>query len=62
MCDHKTEVYSRVVGYYRPVQQWNKGKQAEYQARVPFQVTGKAFANVAAAGKEQESGVSVKSA
>lgn len=27
------EVYSRVVGYFRPVQSWNKGKQAEFQER-----------------------------
>ena len=27
------EVYSRVVGYYRPVDQWNKGKQAEFEDR-----------------------------
>jgi len=27
------EVYSRVVGYYRPVSQWNKGKQAEFCER-----------------------------
>ena len=32
----KTEVYSRVVGYYRPVQQWNKGKQVEFNDRVEF--------------------------
>lgn len=30
------EVYSRVVGYIRPVNQWNEGKQAEYQDRVTF--------------------------
>lgn len=30
------EVYSRVVGYLRPVQQWNKGKQAEYAERQEF--------------------------
>jgi ribonucleoside-triphosphate reductase len=30
------EVYSRVVGYLRPVQQWNKGKKSEYQQRKPF--------------------------
>ncbi|MHB0856348.1 MAG: ribonucleoside triphosphate reductase [Anaerolineae bacterium] len=30
------EVYSRVVGYLRPVQQWNKGKKAEYDARRTF--------------------------
>jgi len=27
------EVYSRVVGYFRPVDQWNKGKQEEFSAR-----------------------------
>ncbi len=32
----KTEVYSRVVGYLRPVRQWNKGKQAEFKDRVDF--------------------------
>ncbi|MDP8255596.1 MAG: anaerobic ribonucleoside-triphosphate reductase [Candidatus Alcyoniella australis] len=35
-CGAKTEVYSRVVGYYRPVQQWNKGKREEYLRRRPF--------------------------
>ena len=29
----KAEVYSRVVGYYRPVQDWNRGKQAEFADR-----------------------------
>jgi len=28
-----TEVYSRVVGYFRPVDQWNKGKQEEFRER-----------------------------
>jgi ribonucleoside-triphosphate reductase len=32
----KTEVYSRVVGYIRPVEQWNKGKQEEFKDRKPF--------------------------
>ena len=32
----KAEVYSRVVGYIRPVAQWNKGKQAEYSDRKEF--------------------------
>jgi len=27
------EVYSRIVGYYRPIRSWNPGKQAEYLAR-----------------------------
>ena len=30
------EVYSRVVGYLRPVQSWNKGKKEEYKMRKPF--------------------------
>jgi ribonucleoside-triphosphate reductase len=37
-CGHETEVYSRVVGYLRPVRQWNTGKQAEYAQRKPFKV------------------------
>lgn len=32
----RCEVYSRVVGYYRPVNQWNSGKQSEYSDRVTF--------------------------
>ena len=38
----KTEVYSRVVGYIRPVDQWNKGKQAEYADRAEFVVADSA--------------------
>ena len=32
-CSEATEVYSRVVGFLRPVSQWNKGKQAEFDMR-----------------------------
>ena len=32
----KCEVYSRVVGYIRPVSQWNQGKVSEYQDRKTF--------------------------
>jgi len=35
-CQEKAEVYSRVVGYLRPVSQWNDGKQAEYTMRETF--------------------------
>jgi anaerobic ribonucleoside-triphosphate reductase len=31
-----TEVYSRCVGYYRPVSQWHKGKQEEFKNRLPY--------------------------
>lgn len=28
-----TEIYSRVVGYFRPVSQWNRGKKEEFRER-----------------------------
>lgn len=34
----KCEIYSRVVGYLRPVDQWNEGKQAEFLQRKTYQV------------------------
>ncbi len=34
----ETEVYSRVVGYIRPVSQWNEGKQQEFDERETFNV------------------------
>ena len=37
-CDQPAEVYSRVVGYLRPVHQWNNGKQCEFNMRQTFQV------------------------
>ncbi len=35
-CGEKTEVYSRITGYYRPVQNWNDGKTQEYKDRVVY--------------------------
>ena len=35
-CKKETEVYSRIVGYYRPIKQWNKGKKEEYNNRREF--------------------------
>ncbi len=35
-CSQETEVYSRVVGYLRPIKQWNTGKQAEFEERKTF--------------------------
>lgn len=34
----KCEVYSRVVGYLRPVEQWNEGKSEEFSDRKTFEV------------------------
>ncbi|MCX5835384.1 MAG: ribonucleoside triphosphate reductase [Deltaproteobacteria bacterium] len=36
VCEERCEVYSRVVGYLRPVKQWNKGKQEEFGMRRVF--------------------------
>lgn len=35
-CGARTEVYSRVVGYYRPVQRWNVGKKEEFRQRKTY--------------------------
>ena len=40
-CGEKTEVYSRVCGYFRPVSNWNKGKKEEFKDRKLFEVAGK---------------------
>jgi ribonucleoside-triphosphate reductase len=39
-CKKKTEVYSRVVGFFRPVNNFNKGKKEEYKKRKTFKVPG----------------------
>jgi anaerobic ribonucleoside-triphosphate reductase len=39
-CDEPTEVYSRIVGYLRPVATWNDGKQQEFKERTPYEVAG----------------------
>ena len=38
-CGAKTEVYSRITGYYRPVQNWNDGKLQEYANRTEYDIT-----------------------
>lgn len=35
-CQASCEVWSRIVGYFRPVDQWNKGKKSEYKDRVEY--------------------------
>ena len=35
-CGEDAEVFTRIVGYYRPVSRWNKGKKAEYADRVTY--------------------------
>jgi glucan biosynthesis protein len=33
-----TEIYSRIVGYFRPISQWNPGKKAEFEDRLTYNV------------------------
>ena len=43
ICHQKTEVYSRITGYYRPVQNWNDGKVQEYRQRKNYRLAGNVF-------------------
>ena len=36
----EVEVFSRVTGFFRPVQQWNEGKQAEFKDRKKYNLKG----------------------
>lgn len=38
VCGGKTEVYSRITGYYRPVQNWNEGKTKEFKDRKVYNI------------------------
>ena len=38
ICGEPTEVYSRITGYYRPVQNWNEGKTQEYKERKEYKI------------------------
>jgi anaerobic ribonucleoside-triphosphate reductase len=39
-CGAETEVYARIVGYLRPVKQWNEGKRAEFKLRSKYKIYG----------------------
>ena len=38
-CGASTEVYSRITGYYRPVQNWNDGKSQEFKERIEYNIS-----------------------
>ena len=46
-CGEKAEVYSRITGYYRPVQNWNDGKSQEYKDRMVYNIELATTKNVA---------------
>jgi ribonucleoside-triphosphate reductase len=43
ICGKKTEVYSRITGYYRPVQNWNDGKTQEFKHRKTYNLSTSVF-------------------
>lgn len=45
VCGTICEVYSRVCGYFRPVSNWNKGKQEEFKERKTYEVKSYARTN-----------------
>ena len=49
-CGEKTEVYSRVCGYFRPVSNWNHGKREEFKDRKTFQFAKLALRRLAVGG------------
>lgn len=46
-CGKTTEVYSRITGYYRPVQNWNDGKLQEYENRTEYRMGSAVYAHTA---------------
>ena len=46
-CGMKTEIFSRVCGYHRPIKNWNKGKQEEFKDRKVFSTETKKKEKVA---------------
>ena len=52
-CGSVTEIYSRITGYYRPVQNWNDGKLQEYQNRTEYRM-GNLVKNAAPHSKKRE--------
>ncbi len=61
-CGKETEIYARIVGYYRPVKNWNKGKFSEYQDRMLFETTtiAKKPSAVKALNKKKEAKTAVE--
>jgi len=63
-CGRKTEVYSRITGYYRPVQNWNDGKSEEFKMRKVYDIDNSKLThgvmNAAEAKEEKEFNKSIE--
>ena len=63
VCGQKTEVYSRITGYYRPVQNWNDGKSQEFKDRKTYDIGASRLTHVGPlnmAEKEAETAVAAE--
>ena len=65
-CGARTEVYSRITGYYRPVQNWNDGKLQEYENRKEYDIANSSLKKsvasvVTVSGNDENAQVSVES-
>ncbi len=52
ICGQKTEVYSRITGYYRPVQNWNEGKSQEFADRKTYNIETSVLTHTGVIGEE----------
>ena len=52
ICGRTTEVYSRITGYYRPVQNWNDGKTQEFKDRKVYDLTASHLRKAGRAGSQ----------
>jgi len=53
-CGEKTEVYSRITGYYRPVQNWNDGKAQEYKDRRVYDIANSRLTHTGVLESEEQ--------
>ncbi len=59
-CGNETEVYARIVGYYRPIKNWNKGKSEEYRHRQVFESEPGETIPLRSAKGEEETSINIK--
>ena len=59
-CGGKTEVYSRITGYYRPVQNWNDGKTQEFKERKVYNIASSRLKKEKIVAKLAEEGAKTK--
>ena len=52
-CGGKTEIYSRITGYYRPVNNWNDGKSQEFKERKTYDISKSQFTQTSGIQKEK---------